>query len=68
MINDDDGGDVGSLSSWDSGKANCFFISHHILHKWERKRRERESKRDRERDGDLCNFVLCVSGLFLGDD
>ena len=32
MMNDDDGGDVGSLSSWESGKANCFFISHHILH------------------------------------
>ena len=22
MMNDDDGGDVGSLSSWESGKAN----------------------------------------------
>ncbi|KAF8063117.1 hypothetical protein N665_1184s0005 [Sinapis alba] len=32
MMNDDDGGDVGSLSSWESGKANCSFISHHILH------------------------------------
>jgi len=64
MINDNDGGDVGSLSSWDSGKANCFFISHHIFHKWERKMRERERVRETESEMVTCVILCCVSGLF----